>query len=134
MTVVRLAFGFFPPIILALALNDLRAEHFKSFVQTMSHMPYFTSSVVVAGMVLSFINSDGVITKLMRMLGSLIRGISMNPAAFTPIYVLATIWKSFGFDSILYLSTLSSVDAEQYEAARIDGATRFQQTFSSRAS
>jgi len=127
LSVTQLVFGFGVPICLALVLNDLRARYFKKFVQTASYMPYFISSVVVSGMVLSFINADGVVTKLCNILGYSVKDISMAPEAFTAVYVITNIWKGFGFSSILYLSTLSSIDAEMYSAARIDGATRWQQ-------
>jgi len=120
-------FGFWPPIALALLLNEIKNMRFRKFVQTASYMPYFISMVVVAGMVLSFIDDEGFITKFCQQLGGTSKDLSLNPKAFTTVYVSTTVWKSFGFNSVLYLSTLSGVDQEQYEAARIDGANRWQQ-------
>lgn len=123
----QLLFGFWVPIGFALLLNEVRAARFKKMVQTASYMPYFISTVVVAGIVLSFTGSDGWVTALMRSLGMQVKDLSLTPSAFTPTYVITNIWKSFGFSSILYMSTLAAVDQELYEAARIDGASRWQQ-------
>lgn len=120
-------FGFLPPIMLALLLNELKRMRFRKLVQTASYMPYFISMVVVAGMVKSFIDDEGFITKLLQAMGSSVKDITMEPSAFTTVYVTTNVWKGFGFGSILYLSTLSGVDQEEYEAARIDGANRWQQ-------
>jgi len=120
-------FGFWPPIALALLLNELKSMRFRKLVQTASYMPYFISMVVVAGMVISFIDDEGFITMIYRHFGGVHKDLTLNPDAFTTVYVSTTVWKSFGFNSVLYLSTLSGVDQEQYEAARIDGANRWQQ-------
>lgn len=127
LNILSFLFGFWLPIALALLLNEIKALRFRKLVQTASYMPYFISMVVVAGMVLSFTQSDGVITNLYHALGGTARDLSMQPSAFPATYVITTTWKSFGFSSILYLSTLAGVDMEQYEAARIDGANRWQQ-------
>ncbi|MGI5899395.1 MAG: ABC transporter permease [Christensenellales bacterium] len=127
LSLMEFLIGFWIPIALALLLNELKAMRFKKVVQTASYMPYFISSVVVAGMVLSFIRPGGIIDAAAKIMGGSSRDISMDPAAFPWVYVLTMVWKSFGFASILYMSTLSSVDTELYEAARIDGATRWQQ-------
>jgi putative aldouronate transport system permease protein len=124
---LQLVFGFWPPIILALLLNEIRALKFKKAIQTCSYMPYFISSVIVSGMVLSFINSEGIATKIVNIFLKDIKDISMTSRAFPVVYVVTNVWKSFGFSSILYMSTLASVNTELYEAARIDGATRMQQ-------
>jgi len=119
-----LALGFFVPIIFALLVNEIRIVKFKKFTQTVSYMPHFLSFVVVAGMINSFITGDGIIVKFVQMLGFEGRGINVNPAVFPWIYTLSSIWKSFGWSSIIYLSTISAIDPGLYEAAAVDGAGR----------
>lgn len=119
-----LLLGFWVPIIFALAVNEIRNSTFKKFTQTVSYMPNFVSAVVVAGMVLSFIDSDGIITSMLTALGVNAKSLNANPRAFPWIYTLTLIWKTFGWSSILYLSTISSIDPGLYEAADVDGASR----------
>jgi putative aldouronate transport system permease protein len=127
LSLLHLAFGFTTPIIFALIVNELRNQKYKKFVQTASYLPYFISTVVVAGMVISFIEKDGIINRFISFLGIEPREWIMLPNYFPGIYTFTNVWKSFGFGSILYFSTLSSIDPSLYEAARIDGATRWQQ-------
>lgn len=122
-----LVFGFWVPIVYALLINELRDSFFKKFVQTASYLPYFISTVVVAGMVLSFINSDGIINTVIRRFGGSPKPFTTDPKYFPSIYTITNIWKSFGWNSILYLSSITSIDPNLYEAARIDGANRFKQ-------
>lgn len=124
---LNLVFGFTVPILFALLLNEIRAAKFKKTIQTASYMPYFISAVVVAGMVISFVNTDGVVTKLLTLLGMEAKNYRLEPKAFPWIYTLTNVWKGFGFGSILYLSTISSIDPGLYESAKMDGANRWQQ-------
>lgn len=116
--------GFWVPIAFSITLSEVKNSKFRKVSQTVSYMPYFISNVVVAGMVLSFIASDGIITKLLTSIGANARSLNTNQAAYPWIYVLTMIWKSFGWDSILYLSTITSIDPALYEAAAVDGAGR----------
>lgn len=120
-------FGFWVPILFALLLNELKNGIFKKFVQTASYLPYFISTVVVAGMVLSFVNIDGVLNVVIKLFGGTPISFNTEPKYFSAIYTITNIWRHFGWDSILYLSAMSSVDPGLYEAAKIDGANRFQQ-------
>lgn len=124
---LNLLFGFTVPIIFALLVDQILHPRFKKLVQTASYMPYFISTVVVAGMVISFINKDGLITQLLTVFGFSAKNYRVDPAAFPLIYTITNIWKGFGFGSILYLSTISSIDQGLYEAAKLDGAGRFLQ-------
>lgn len=117
--------GFWVPIFFALIVNEIRSRRFKSFTQTVSYMPYFISAVVLVGMVTTFISNDGIITKALRFVGFEAKSLNASPAAFPWIYTLTNIWKGFGWSSILYLSTISSIDPGLYEAASMDGAGRF---------
>lgn len=127
LSVLNLVFGFWVPILFALLVNEVRVHRFKKFVQTASYMPYFISSVVVAGMVISFIDVDGVVNQILSLLGKAPQNYRLVPEAFDAIYTITNVWKNFGFGSILYLSTIASIDPTLYEAARIDGAGRIRQ-------
>ncbi|OXM16993.1 ABC transporter permease [Paenibacillus herberti] len=121
------AFGFWVPILFALLLNELKSGLFKKYVQTASYLPHFISSVVVAGMVLSFINMDGLVNEAVKLFGGKPIALNTEAAYFPAIYTITSIWKSFGWSSILYLAAMSSIDPHLYEAAKMDGANRFKQ-------
>ena len=89
-------------------------------------MHYFISSVVVAGMVLSFLNADGILNQFLALFNVPPKAYNTLPKAFPIFYTVTCIWKSFGWGSILYLSTISSIDPGLYESAKIDGANRLQ--------
>lgn len=129
LSVLNLVFGFTTPIIFALILDQIQSTRVKKFIQTASYMPYFISSVVVAGMVISFIDVQGLITNFLTLLGMSSKNYRIEPAAFPIVYTITNVWKSFGFSSILYFSTISSIDPGLYESAKIDGANRFQQVW-----
>lgn len=122
-----LIFGFPAPIMLALLLNEVRSRVFKSFAQTVSYMPYFISLVVICGIIVSFTNSDGVINNLFTWFGYDGKAMLQKPGLFRPIYVLSEIWQKIGWESIIYIAALTAIDQEQYEAARMDGASRLKQ-------
>lgn len=122
-----LIFGFPAPIILALLLNELRNEKFKKSVQTISYLPHFISIMVICGMLVDFLARDGIITELIVSFGGQRDNLLMRPELFRIIYVSSGIWQHVGWDSIIYLAALTGIDPELYEAARIDGATRWRQ-------
>ncbi len=122
-----LLFSFPAPILLALLLNELRSNKFKRCVQTVSYLPHFISVMVVCGMIIDFTRSDGLINDIVALFGGSRQTMLLNPAMFRSIYIVSDIWQGVGWGSIIYLSALTSIDAEQYEAAVIDGAGRFQQ-------
>ncbi len=127
-SVLTLIFSFPVPIIFALILNECRISWFKRTIQTVTYMPHFISLVVVCGLVNTFCASEGLINGLLGFIGIESReSLLTRPELFYPIYILSGIWQNFGWDSIIYLATLSSIDVEQYEAAKIDGANRLQQ-------
>lgn len=123
-----LVFGFPAPIILALLLNEITNTKFKKTVQTISYLPHFISMVVVCSLIKIFTMDRGVINQLLVMLsgGSYVPTSMLNDSSkFVPIYVISDVWQGIGWGSIIYLSALASIDVEQYEAARVDGAGRF---------
>ncbi|MBP3361287.1 MAG: sugar ABC transporter permease [Clostridia bacterium] len=129
-SITSLIVGFPIPIILALFLNEVKISALKKFIQTTTYLPHFISIVVVCGMVKSFVAPNGIIGFIARGFGADGTNLLMNPKNFLPIYVISGIWQTIGWDSIIYLAALSAIDAEQYEAAEVDGAGRFRKMFS----
>lgn len=121
-------FGFPAPILLALLLNELKFPRYKRLVQTITYLPHFLSIMVVCGMILNFFSYNGLINSIILSLGGTKVDFLMDPAHFRPLYIGSDIWQSVGWGSIVYLAALSGIDPTLYEAARIDGAGRFQQT------
>lgn len=126
LNLLNLIFGFWTPIVFALLLNEIYHKRYKKFIQTASYMPYFLSNVVVVGMVLSFISMQGIVNNIIDFFGGERAAWDTKKHAFPIIYTIINVWKSFGFNSILYLSTISSIDPSLYESARIDGGSRWQ--------
>jgi len=124
---LNIIFGFPAPIILALLLNEIRHSGFKRTIQTITYMPYFISLVVVCALVRTYCQADGIFSQMLVAFGGKPQNLLMNTKYFYPIYVISDIWKNIGWNSIIYLAALTSIDQEQYEAAKIDGAGRFKQ-------
>lgn len=122
---IFVAFPF--AIILALMLNALRNETYKKLIQSMVYLPHFLSWVVVVGIFVVFMRGEGLINSILAQFG--LSGIPFltEPALFKPIIVLQTIWKEAGWGTIIFLAALSGVNPALYEAAVIDGASRFRQ-------
>ena len=120
-------FGFPMPIFLALLLNELRSVRFKRVVQTITYMQYFISMIVAMSIVTIYTRSDGLFSQISVALGGQPQNYLINPRYFYPIYVISDLWQYIGWNSIIYLAALTGIDQEQYEAARIDGASRFRQ-------
>lgn len=120
-----IAFGFTAPIILALLLNEVHHGGFKRVVQTITYMPHFISLVVVCGMIHIFTADKGVITQLLEFItGKDFNSLLGSAKFFRPIYTFSGVWQSVGWNSIIYLAAMSSIDPALYEAAEIDGAGR----------
>ncbi|MDO4386444.1 MAG: ABC transporter permease subunit [Clostridia bacterium] len=124
---LSIVFGFPAPIILALLLNEIQNDKFKRTVQTITYMPYFISLVVTCSIIKIYCQENGLFSQIIELFGGTRRNLLIDPSAYRPIYVLSGIWQNIGWNSIIYLAALSGIDQEQYEAARIDGANRFQQ-------
>ena len=126
LNIMQLFMGFWVPIVFAIVVNEIRNSKFRKFTQTVSYMPNFISTVVVAGMFLSFIASDGIITAALNGLGIQAKSLNANKEFFPWLYTLISVWKGFGWSSILYLSTITAIDPALYESADVDGGTRLQ--------
>lgn len=123
-------FSFPVPIILALLLNELRLMLYKRFIQTVSYLPHFISTVVVVGMVTMFLSpTSGIINQIITWLGFDAINFLQNASWFRTIYVASGIWQSAGWGSIIFLAALTAIDPELYNAAEIDGAGRWRRMF-----
>ena len=116
------------PIILALLLNEVGSSKYKRVVQTITYLPHFLSTVVVVGMMNVMFNSSGIVNQAIASLGMEKVSFLNDAQYFRPMYIGSNIWQGIGWDSIIFLSALSGLDMELYEAARIDGAGRWKQT------
>lgn len=126
LSLLSIAVGFPMPILLALYLNQLRSNKYKRFLQTVTYLPHFISTVVIVGMILVFLSPrSGLFALIARLFGGNIDNLMGKPNMFAPIYVMSSVWQSTGWSSIIYLAALSSVDQSLYEAAVIDGANRW---------
>src|SRR4051794_31379162 len=122
------ALALFPiSIIVALSLNELREGKFKKLAQTITYAPHFISVVVFVGMVIAFLDpSTGIINQFLKLLGFEPISFMSSPEWFKTIYVFSNEWQNLGWGAIIYLAALAGIDPQLHEAARVDGASRFQ--------
>jgi putative aldouronate transport system permease protein len=126
-SLATLVFGFVAPIGLAIVVNQIVNGARKKFIQTATYLPHFISIVVIVGMLQVFLSpTSGLVSHFLAALG--VDGVNLlgDPSAFVPVYVISEVWQHCGWNSIIYLAALATVDTQLYEAARIDGANRFQ--------
>lgn len=126
-SVVSIVVGFPLPIILAITLNEVKHSKFNKAVQTITYLPHFISSVVICGIIVDLVGTNGVVTKLLTHFGYEGGNLLAVKEYFTTIFVGSNIWQNLGFSAIVYIAALASVPAETYEAAKIDGANRWKQ-------
>lgn len=129
-SISSIIFGFPAPIILALLINEVNTKAFAKVVQTVSYMPHFISLVVVCGLVKDFVSDTGIINYIISLFGGTPTNLLQSSKAFVPIYVISTIWQQIGWDSIIYLCAITGVNQDLYEAAAVDGAGKWRQTWS----
>ena len=126
-SLIRLIFGFPFPIIVALMLNELRWNRVKRVIQTAIYIPNFISWVVLGGIMTSLLSMDsGIVNGIIKMLGFQPIGFLTDERYFVPTMVVSMIWKTFGWDTIIYLAAMTGIDPQLYEAATVDGANRWQ--------
>lgn len=123
-----LLFSFPLPIVFALCLNEVRNTKFKKFVQTISYLPYFISVVVVVSFLFDFGKANGIFTQIAQAFGWSGGALITSPQWFRTLYIGSNLWQHLGYNSIIFISALAAIDPTLYEAARIDGANRWQQT------
>jgi putative aldouronate transport system permease protein len=117
------------PILLALMLNELRSRRFKKIVQTLTYLPHFMSIVIVAGIVIQLTSLDGSVNQVITAVGGDAIPFMQEPGWFRSIYLSSEAWQTVGWGTILYLAALTTIDQQLYEAAKIDGANRWKQTW-----
>lgn len=127
-SMLRLGFGFFAPLILALLLNELRLQLFKRAVQTITYLPHFFSWVILGGIFLMLLGGDGPINAAIQSAGQSPVSFLGDKTWFIVILITTGIWQGAGYGAVIYLAALSGVDPNLYEAAAIDGAGRWAQT------
>jgi len=121
-----LIFGFPFPILLAILLNEVRTKWFKKSVQTLSYLPAFLSVVIISSMIIDFLSpTNGLLNQLLAAFGFEKKYFLVDPGWFRPIYVISEIWGTIGYESIIYLAAIAGINPTLYEAARVDGASRF---------
>lgn len=126
-SVLNILITFPLPILLALMCNQMRARKYKKFFQVSTYLPHFISTVVMCGMIILFTSpSRGIIAQLLKMIGVAFPNVMGSATAFPWIYALTELWQHLGWDSILYIAALSAIDPTYYEAAALDGASKFQ--------
>ncbi len=126
---LKILIGFPAPILFALLLNEVRSKAYKRTIQTISYLPHFVSWIIVSAILYTLINgSYGLVNTMLRSMGVKPPVWYTRPDLWRGILVATEVWKSVGFSSILYLAAISNINTEMYEAAVLDGATRFQQT------
>ncbi|GAB1159217.1 MULTISPECIES: ABC transporter permease [Paenibacillus] len=117
--------GFPIPILLALALNEIRTGYFKKTVQMVTYAPHFISTVVMVSIIILMLSPHvGVVDKLFTLLGFPMTNFMGIPEYFKSIYVWSGVWQGMGYSSIIYIAALAGVDPSLYEAAKMDGASR----------
>lgn len=114
------------PIMFAIALNEIKVNPFKKFVQSASYIPALISVSVVASMVIDFLSPQtGIVNHIIQSLGYETHYFMADPAWFRRIYVISEVWQQFGYDAIIYFSAISAIGSELYEAAEVDGCSRW---------
>ncbi len=128
-SMMKLSLGFAIPIILAIMIFEMRDGKLKKFIQTVSYIPHFFSWIVLGGMMISWLSTNGFINQVLMSLGMMDKGVNhlLDPDKYWWIAVLSDLWKEVGWGTILYLAGMSRIDPTFYEAARIDGATKLTQ-------
>lgn len=130
LSLYALIVGFPIPILLAIALNEIRDGFFKRLVQMVTYAPYFISTVVIVSMIMLLLAPRlGVINLGLQAMGLPAINFLGRPDLFSSIYVWSGVWQNSGYAAIVYLAALSGVDPALYEAARVDGASRLQKIF-----
>lgn len=126
----NLLFVFPIPIIFALFLNEVRIKAVKRFVQTLSFFPYFISSAVMVSILYRLVSPQGgIVNEILNSLGIRSVFFMADPDWFRPLYVGLNVWQLFGYNAIIYLAAMTSIDPALYEAADLDGANRWQRVF-----
>ncbi|MEK3717492.1 MULTISPECIES: ABC transporter permease [unclassified Paenibacillus] len=126
-SILKIVFSLLVPIVVALLLNEMRSHRLKRVLQTAMYLPYFLSWVVLGGIILDVLSLEGVINSLIQAFGGEPVGFLSSNRLFPGVLVTTEVWKNFGFNTIIYMAALTSINPDLYEAAMIDGASRWRQ-------
>lgn len=130
LAVLSIVVVFPVPIIFSLFLNEVRIEKVRHTVQSLSFLPYFMSSAVMVSILYSLVSpSTGLINKIIEFFGGESVFFMADPNWFRPLYIILQIWQTFGYSTVIYVAAMMAIDQEQYEAADIDGASRWTKMF-----
>ena len=128
-SLLRLCFGFFAPIALALMLNEIRLSWYKRTIQTVTYIPYFLSWVILGGIFLIMFAQNGPVNQLAMMVGIEPIQFLTDDFWFVVLIIATGIWQAAGYGAVIYLAALSGISPDLYEAAVVDGAGRWKQTW-----
>lgn len=126
--VLKIIFNQIMAISFALLLNEIRNKHYKRAIQTVSYLPYFLSWVIIGGVFITILSTDGVINGILEKLGIGSVFFLGSNSWFRTTLVVTDVWKNFGWNSILYMAALAGINEDLYESAVVDGANRWKQT------
>ena len=126
MGLYRIVFTFPVPVILALMRNELGSPRLKKCIQTAVYIPYFLSWIIVAELIFDFLGVSGLFNRVRALLGMRSLLVMQQSKYFRTVYVISTIWKEAGWGTVVYMAAIAGIDQSLYEAASIDGATRWQ--------
>lgn len=126
-SVWKLALGVVVPVTVAVLLNEMRSDRLKRFYQTLVYIPNFLSWVIMAGVLMDILGSDGAINLILKAVG--MNGVNFlgDAKVFPWTMIISDVWKGFGYGTVVYLAALTGIDPSLYESAMLDGATRWQQ-------
>ena len=124
MGVINLVTTFIMAIVFAILLNEVKSNIAKKSVQTISYLPHFLSWIIVTGILHDALSSTGIVNDIITRFGGESINFFANPKYFWPIVAFANVWKETGWNAIIYLAAITSIDPSLYEAANIDGADR----------
>lgn len=122
----KIIFVFPIPIFLALMMNEVRHEKLKKAIQTAVYIPYFLSWIIVAELVFDFLGINGIFNQIRNLFGQQSILVMQQSRYFRIVYVISSIWKEAGWGTVVYIAAISGIDQSLYEAAQIDGASRWQ--------
>lgn len=126
--VFKIIGGIIVPVIVALLLNEVRSVRVKKMFQTLVYLPHFLSWVIMAGVFMDILGADGIVNQGLMALGFPPVSFLGDPKVFPWTMIVTDIWKGFGFGTVIYLASITSIDPGLYEAAIVDGALRWKQT------
>ena len=124
----KIAVNIFVPLVLALLLNEVKNALFKKAVQTIVYIPYFFSWVILGGILMDILSpTNGIVNQFIELLGGERINFLGNPDTIQPTFIVTNIWKEVGYNTVIFLAALTSIDPALYEAASVDGAGYFKQ-------